>query len=428
MGSTVAEARAGTRLLAEGEAALGNGESVRAYELLAQAVEAGVSTEELPRLAAAFAIAGRYQDRHAEVLDWIEGAIDAATDPAQRVTFLRARVAVCRQLDPGRVLALADEALSAAEAAGDEEAVASVLSHASFAAYRKGDARAAGEFAERAARLTITSRAAQYDALRAQMFAATARGDLETSLNITIKARAVARELGRPADAANESNNLAECYLELGCAAEARACAEMAIRLADTAGHRAVGNFARVLCAIATAEAGEIDAGLEQFEKLDGGVESNRIFAIDTAATHAYWLLERGAAGDAARARAVAERAVALAEQFGVANRLTLLYSNVARSLAREGRSDDARAALEKARRAADRAEPAGQSLLALAVAEVLPVSDPKRRVVLNHARARILREAGSREDPRAFCADVRINRRLLELSGGVPTDLPRAG
>jgi tetratricopeptide (TPR) repeat protein len=427
MASTVAEAtRAGTKLLAEGEAALGNGESSQAFDLLSRAAEAGVTTEELPRLAAAFASAGRYQDRHAQVLDWIERAIEAGEDPAQRVTLLRARVAVCRQLDPGRVLQLVDEAVEAAEAAGDEAAVASVLSHGSFAAYRKGNPRVAGEYAERAARLPVTSRAAQYDALRAQMFAATARGDLEAALNLTIKARAVARELGRPADAANESNNLAECYLDLGCAAEARACAEMAIRLADTAGHRAVSGFARVLCAVATAEAGEIDAGLEQFDTL--AVGGNRIFAIDTASAHAYWLLERGAAGDAARAREIAERAVELAERFGVANRLTLLYSNVARSLAREGRTADARDALEKARRAADRAEPAGHSLLALAVAEVLPVSDPKRRVVLNHARARILREAGSREDPRAFCADVRINRRLLELSGGVPTDLPRAG
>lgn len=427
MASTGAEApHAGTRFLAEGEAALGNGDSAGAFAALRLAAEAGVPTEELPRLAAAFAVAGRYQNRHAEVLDWIEGAIQASIDRRQRVTLLRARVAVCRQLDLNRVLDLVDETLAEAEAIGDEEAMASVLSHAAFAGYRKGNTRVASEYAERAARLPITGRAAQYDALRAQMFAATARGDLETALNLTIKARAVARELGRPADAANESNNLAECYLDMGCAAEARACAEMAVRLADAAGHRGVSSFARVLCAIATAEAGEIDAGLEQFDSLELG--SNRIFAIDAAASHAYWLLERGAAGDPARARDLAAGAVALAEEFGVANRLTLLYSNVARSLAREGRGDEARAALEKARRAAERAEPAGQSLLALAVAEVLPVSDPKRRVVLNHARARILREAGSREDPRAFCADVRINRRLLELSGGVPGDLPRAG
>jgi hypothetical protein len=42
-------------------------------------------------------------------------------------------------------------------------------------------------------------------------------------------------------------------------------------------------------------------------------------------------------------------------------------------------------------------------------------------------ARTRILRAAARREDPHAFCTHVRVNRRLLELTGGVPSDLPRA-
>jgi hypothetical protein len=63
----------------------------------------------------------------------------------------------------------------------------------------------------------------------------------------------------------------------------------------------------------------------------------------------------------------------------------------------------------------------------ALAAAEVLPAAEPARQVVLSTARARILRRATRREDPHAFCVNVRLNRRLLELSGGVPPDLPKS-
>lgn len=73
----------------------------------------------------------------------------------------------------------------------------------------------------------------------------------------------------------------------------------------------------------------------------------------------------------------------------------------------------------------AQRAELASQLLLALAVAEVCPADSYRRRVVLNEARTRILRNAQRRDNPQAFCLEVRLNRRLLELSGGVPADLP---
>ena len=361
------------------------------------------------------------------MLLWIEKSIEAATTPEHRTTLLRARVAVCRQLDLNRVLDLAEEALAAADEIGDEEAYACVLSHAAFAGYRTGDGRTANEYAQRAMGRTFTSRGAHYDAQRAQMFAATARGDLEAALNYAIRGRAIARELGRVADVANESNNLAEFYLTLGCSAEARACANQAAKLARECGHRSVEQFAKVLHAIATAEAGFIDNALEQFDHIEP-LDSNRVFAIDMAAAHSYWLLERGAAGDARLAREIAVDAIGTATRAGVSNRLTVLYSNVARGYAREGNQRSARSALEQARQAADRAEPASLLLLAVAVAEVLPVTDPTRKVGLNQARVQILRHAERREDPRAYCIDVRLNRRLLELSGGVPRDLPDPG
>jgi hypothetical protein len=66
-------------------------------------------------------------------------------------------------------------------------------------------------------------------------------------------------------------------------------------------------------------------------------------------------------------------------------------------------------------------------ALLALAAGEVLTPADSQRQVMLSAARARILRTASRREDPRAFCTGVRLHRRLLELTGGIPSDLPGA-
>ena len=428
-GSNTADhaALSGSELLRLAESALHAGKSARAFELLTRAASVGVEPNLLHRLAAAYALAGRYQGRQADVLTWIEGVIAANTDIVQRAALLRARVAVCRQLDLERVLELAEEALAAAEKEGDETAYASVLASAAFAGYRRGDSRIASEYAERAAARTFTSEEAHYDCVRAQMFCASCVGDLEAALNYATKARAMAREMNHLADVANESNNLAEQYLELGCPAEARACAETAIALARRSGHASVDYFGQVMRAVATAEIGHIDEAIEQFDRLERSLDTNRIFAVDAATLHSYWLLERGAAGDAPHAREIAESGVALARASGVANRFTALYSNIARARAREGEHEQARVALEEARRAAATAEPRAQSLLALSVAEVMPVTEAKRKVALTNARARILRSAQRREDPRAFCNNVRLNRRLLELSGGVPDDLPVA-
>ncbi len=411
-------------LLEAGERALEQGDSHRGYELLEQASPLGVSSEHLHRLAGAFASAARFQSRQAEVLDWIETAIAGDHDPVQWSALHRARIAVCCSLDVNRVEPLVEDALIAAEAVHDEQAYASVLAGGSFAAYRRGDARTAGTYAEMARTKQFTALEAHYQGLRAQLFAAAVLGELENALNLLIKARAIARELGNTADVANESNNLAELYLDLGCPIEARACADQAVKLAHESGDRSRETFGRVLAAIATAEIGRIDDALEQFEQIES---TNVIMSVDTATAHSYWLLERGAAGDYDSARSIAIKAIEQAKRGGISNRMTPLYSNIARSYTRQAMNEEALEALEKARMAADRAELGAQLLLALAVAGVLPVTNPKRKVVLNHARARILRNADKREDPRAYCTEVRLNRRLLELSGGVPGDLPPA-
>jgi tetratricopeptide (TPR) repeat protein len=413
-------------LIAAGESALARGEPAEAYEVLMRASSLPASGALLHRLAAAFAAAARHLSRHEEVIEWIDSRIDGVAGDGERVPLLVARLGMYRLLDSGRVLEICDETIGAALAVADHEAAARALSHAAFAAYRRGDARRARGFADRAGAIEQPTRAAQFYVLRARMFAATAAGELEANLELSMKARALARELDSKVDVANESNNLAETYLELGCPAEARACAQVAAQLSEAVGHLSLHTMATMYTAIARAETGEIDQALDALERLTSPTASG--FArIDVAATHAYWLLERGAAGDARRAREIAEPTLDVATSVGAEHRLTTLYACIARALAREGQDPAARIELERARKCADRGDPSAQSMHALAAAEVLPASEPARGVVLSTARARILRRATRREDPHAFCVHVRLNRRLLELSGGVPPDLPKS-
>jgi sulfur transfer complex TusBCD TusB component (DsrH family) len=412
--------------IAAAEALLARGDSAAAWAVLSRVAAEPIAGPLLQRFATAFAAASRYVTRQDDVLAWADGMIAAVSEPRQRASLLRARIAVCRQVDTARCLELADEALAAAELVDDEEAIASVLSHGAFAAYRRGDARRSREFAAHAAGRAFSTRAGQYDAARAQMFAATIAGELELVLQFNIKARALARERGHLADQANESNNLAEIYLELGCPHEARACAEAAGLLARAAGYPGLEAMATVYQAIATAEVGDIDGALVLFAGLPRD-RYHRFSRIDGACFHAYWLLERGAAGDARVARETAAHVLDDVIRAGADQRLTAVHSCLARAHVREGCDADARDHLERARKAADRADPTAESMLALAAAEVLPAAEPQRQVVLSGARARILRRAARREDPHAFCVNVRLNRRLLELSGGVPADLPRS-
>jgi tetratricopeptide (TPR) repeat protein len=431
-------------LIAAGEAALLRGEYEAAFDLLTEAASAEHAAADLVRLAPLYASAARAVDRPEAAIDWIEGQVVHAL--GDRAALLRARISVLRELDPARVLDLAPEAVGVAEAAGDLEAVASVLAHATWSAYRRGDVRRARELAEDAARRELVSPTAQYDCARSQAFAATAAGELEAALNAITRARAIARELGHTHAVAVESNLLAEAYLELGYPHEAQACAEAAEEIARARRHDPLARAASVLVAVATAEAGDLDAALARLGEpattppepsgdvpagrrsgRSGGGIGSRMARIDTAAIHAYWLLERGAAGDARRADEIAASGLVLAEAAGVESRYTPLCASLARAKARLGDEAGARAQVERARRVSDRCEPGAQSVLALAAAEVLAASDPQRKVVLAGARARILRRAARREDPHAFCVHVRLNRRLLELSGGVPSDLPRA-
>lgn len=414
----------GGELLVAGEEALARGDTEAGFALLTRAAAVGVGPADMPRLVLSLSSAGSYRSHQREVLEWVEGVAAQAIEPSLRAVALRARVALWRSFDFRRVEELAEDALSAAEAASDEESFTYVLSCAAAAAYRRGRVRAATDYAERATSRPLKSRAAHVAAFRTSMFAAMAMGELEQALHCAIKARAMARELGHAADIADESNYVARFYLDLGCPIEARACAEEAIRMARRCGFEKAEIAGQMLSAVAAAEAGDIDRAIVQLEALP--YKRATRLDVDAADTHAYWLLERGTPGDVRAAAEIAHQGIERAHAQGTANLLTPLYSSLARSLARKDERAAAQDALEQARQAADRTEPKARLLLALAAAEVLPAADSKRKLVLTHARARILRTAERREDPFAYCSDVRLNRRLLELSGGVPPDLPR--
>jgi tetratricopeptide (TPR) repeat protein len=414
-------------MVSEGEEAHERGDAARAFAVLAEASEQVNGDEpEVPRLVDALVATARIVGAQARVVEWIERVLPTIGDPRSRAALLRGAMSMWSRLDTARALALEPEASAAAEAIRDEDGLASVLALAGFVAYRRGEVKRCREIADRAKALTPESRTAQYQLTRAQMFAATTAGELEAGLNLTMKARALARELGRLVDIANESNNLAETYLELGYPHEAKACAEAGEKLSRQVGHVANTVWAQVYGATASAEAGDVDGAIAILDSIEVQ-EQFPIAMIDAAHAHAYWLLERGAAGDAARARERAQFGIELAERSGSAHRLCALHASLARSLAREANLEAARAHLEKARRDLDKVEPTAHSLLALASAEVMSASEAPRHVVLMSARTRILRAAARREDPHAFCTHVRVNRRLLELTGGVPSDLPHA-
>ena len=325
----------------------------------------------------------------------------------------------------GAVLEGIDDALTEAESAGDDRAVANLLAAGAHAALRRGDARAARGFGERAARTQVRHRTAQYDCVRAQSFAAAAAGDLEAALNQTIKARVLARDSGRHRDLADQSCTLASLYLALGAPEEARSCAAAALAAARIEGGlRDVEAVAAAWHACADGEAGDLDRAVAALTAIDTrGL--NVTAHVDVACARAYWLLERGAAGDARAAETLATAALAAALRAGVDHRRTSLHAAIARAAARLGNDTQARDELERARRASDRAEPGAMAHLALAGGEVLTSADSQRAVMLGAARARILRTASRREDPRAYCTGVRLHRRLLELTGGIPADLP---
>ncbi len=321
-----------------------------------------------------------------------------------------------------------DAALTSAERADDDREVARLLAAGAHAALRRGDVPRARGFADRAARGSFRHRTAQLDAMRAQTFAATATGDLEAALHQTIKARAMARDLGRTGELAEQSCALAAIQLALGAPAEARSCADAALAAITAAGDRvdATAALATLCRAGADAELGDLDGAVTRLDAVELAPLPVAT-RVDVACALAFWLLERGAAGDSRRAEALAADALAAADQVGDHHRRTALHACLGRAAARRGDDDLARTHLERARRSADRAEAAAVLLLALATAEVLPADDGNRHVVLASARTRILRTAARREDPRAFCAGVRLHRRLLELTGGVPADLPGA-
>lgn len=412
--------------LTEAERALAAGRPEDAHAQLASVRDHTVEDTVLARFLDALSRTNRFLNRHRDTVKWIEERLVKSPSPVARVLFLRARVAALRQVDPQAALELVGEALEAARAAGDVEATANLLANAAFCAYRRGDVRLAAQYADQAALAHFDPPRARIDALRAQMFAATAAGAIERSLELTQTVRELLLRENDLGGAANEHNNSAEEYLRLGQPTEAMAEAVQARDLAARAGFRAVERYAEVLIARAAAESGNLDAGIEGLRASEV-YRDNVIFWLDTVSALVFWLVERAGEGDMAAALAVSGRATASAAQAGVRHMLTALHAARARALAATGDGDGARRELGLARQAADAADKDAELQLALTMGVVLPPGDPAREVSLRAARSRLLVGAQKREDPYRFCTGVRVHRRVLELSGGVPKDLPGA-
>jgi tetratricopeptide (TPR) repeat protein len=413
-------------LLEEAEAALSGNDPERAAELLAQADRAGVPDEGVARFVDAMVHANRMVWRQTETLAWIEKRLEQAHSPATHATLLRARIEALRSIDTRRALDLADEALAAAEAVGDDVAYAVVLSHAAFAAYRRGEVREAQRFATLAGSRSFKHPAANIAALRARMLAATASGQLEHALDLSLEVRDLALAMGNVAQAAVECNNIAEAQLKMGRPLTALEAATRAAELAARAAFRPAEAFSRVLVGVAMCENGDLATGISQLRRVDTRLGSP-VLRTDALAALSFWLVERDAEGDARDALVAAEQAAKQARDVGLRHYLTTLMCTVARAYARLGDEARARAALEQARAAFDAGDVLSERHLAIAMGEVHPPGDATRRTALASARTHLLREAGARDDALAYCTGVRVHRRLLEMTGGVPLDLPRS-
>jgi tetratricopeptide (TPR) repeat protein len=412
--------------LAAAEQALAAGQAARARGLLGD-VDAVILPEQLVRRFVDVLVqSNRLEGKQAETLAWVEMRLDLPHSELTHALLLRARIECLRSLDTRRALDSADEALAAAEAVGDELSYAVVLAHASFAAYRRAEVREAARFATLASSRSFQGPGATVMALRARMFAATAAGHYEQALDLSLEVRDRTMAMGDLAQAANEGNNIAEAQLQLGRPLSAIEAATQAAQLGERAGHESVERFARVLIGVAMAENGQLDAGVTLLRREDTGVRS-AVLQTDTQAALSFWLVERGADGDALESLRVSQAAVARARTVGLNHFLTTLLCTQARAQHRLGDEPGARASLAQARTAFDAADVLSERHLAIALGEILPPNEVARRTSLGTARAHLLRDAGNRDDALAYCTGVRIHRKLLEMTGGVPLDLPRA-
>jgi hypothetical protein len=182
-----------------------------------------------------------------------------------------------------------------------------------------------------------------------------------------------------------------------------------------------------VLIAVAMAENGHIDQAVALLRREDIG-EGSQVLQTDTQAALSFWMVERdgGSGVDAADALRVSDAAITRARAVGLHHFLTTLLCTRARAQFRLGDERAARHSLEEARAAFDAADVLSERHLAIALGEILAPGDTVRRTALGAARARLLRDAGNRDDALAYCTGVRIHRKLLEMTGGVPLDLPR--
>src|SRR5262245_57482126 len=186
LGSAVSHSAA--ELIAAGEEALAQGEPENARGLLEEAAALELDAVLLVRLVTALSQANRFLSRQKETVKFLEARLTESLDDGTRAALLRARIAALRQIDTGAALRDADAALQAADAVGDLQSYAGILADASFAAYRRGDVRAAERYARLAAERQFPPLSA-IDALRARMFAQTAQGELEHALELSREIR-----------------------------------------------------------------------------------------------------------------------------------------------------------------------------------------------------------------------------------------------
>ncbi len=373
--------------------------------------------------AEALSFLGRREDQSKE----IEAALEAATSPVQRARALNERVAICAATGAHeRGLRLVPDALEAARASNDANAVAHALARKTWVLVHAGRVDEASEAIEEAAELG--------DALNADMRAvvggwraqiASARGDLGERLDAFQRAVELFREAGDLRRAAQEESNLADTFNRLGMYDRAELALGVALDLTRRVGNRVAEAFALANLGYALAGQGRTEDALEALDAADraAGQVAARYLSIVVRVYRARALLAGGRHDEAARAAEAAADDARRNEMPGVA---AAALATAAQARLATGAAP---LALELSRRAMELHDAVGsmeedESDVFLAHARALSASGSpdEALAVVERGRARleeIAAKIGDDELRRRFLEDVPANRELSRFDEG---------
>ena len=304
-------------------------------------------------------------DRYATALRWITKALNLIEgDPGADASRLRARLLswygrFCQEAGRHRqAIVFCDRAIEAAEAAGEQVALAEGLRVRFWAAMELGRLDGVSD-AEQALAIyeELGDLAGQATSLNLLGMAAYWRGDWVAALEYYQRALAVDRRTGSPVNAVFEQYNIAEILIDQGRFDEGVEMMSEVAREWRSAGYRSGVASTSAMLARAAAAGGDFDRALQLLEEAvrEFRAIGSQAEAVESEARMAECQLM---AGDPRRALGTVDTALAQARALGgVSAQLPLLLRVRGAASARLGDLDAARTDLDRSLQAAEARE-----------------------------------------------------------------------